>query len=558
MKYKTTFPHFLIVTCMLVTLLGGCSPVPVTNSAAGTSSTPGKITPFLDEKNLVEAVIPAKGGSISLSMPSGLVYNLVIPDGALPNNQEITMVPITRIDGMLLSGGLIGGVQIEPEGLELLTPATLTITVPKGYDPKQMVGFAYHGEGEGFHLDLSKGDGKSISLPIFSFSGHGAASGTPGSIGNQAGQPAGSPADAAAQQLANAIKQCVGEDDSACLPLIQIIIDQYNNTIKPDLTAAQNDDGKIDSAAGEFLKWNQAVEMVGLDRTITLNDQKYNIAGLIKEGMGLVVKGLKNAFDQEAARCLSQEDISQAAKMINRLRQLQLLSDETQPQYTKDTKWNDFEKCARYRMSFESILTWKIGESMTIKADVKGSAILRLDGQGEYLLYSTRNGSGTLTYDSFEAEFSGASAALNNYCKIDATDASGKLQARMKTFRQDETTGKFDVNPTVVINPTAMTQNLPKWVCQTGHGTLNASDMATELPLWQSGFYDLHKYIMFGDSENNGYTISDPYWFTQDFSGGDGVYHLGTLQLHSTTATEGSTAEEDLTIEIVAAPGATQ
>ena len=128
----------------------------------------------------------------------------------------------------------------------------------------------------------------------------------------------------------------------------------------------------------------------------------------------------------------------------------------------------------------------------------------------------------------------------------------------MKTFRQDEATGKFDVNPTVIINPTAMTQNLPKWVCQTGAGTINASDMATELPLWQSGFYDLHKNIMFGDSENNGYTISDPYWFAQDFTGGDGVYHLGTLQLHSTTTTEDSTAEEDLTIEIVGAPGASQ
>jgi hypothetical protein len=546
------------MACMLVTLLGGCSPAPATSQTVGANPTPGKITPQLDEQNLVDAIIPAKGGSITLSMPNGIIYTLDIPDGALPNDQEITMVPITRIDGMLLSGGLIGGVQLEPEGLELLIPASLTIMVPKGYDLKQMVGIAYHGQGEGFHLDLSKGDGKTISLPIFSFSGHGAASGTPGEIANQAGQPAGSPVDAAAQQLANAVKQCVGQDDSACLPLIQMLIDQYNNTIKPDLTAAQNDDGNIDSAGGEFIKWNHDVEWVGLDRTITLNDKKYNIAGLIKEGMGLVIKGLKNAFDQEAARCLSQEDISQASKMIDRLRVLALLNDETQPQYTKDTKWNNFEKCSRYRMSFESNLTWKIGESMTIKADVKGSAILRLDGQGEYLLYSTRNGSGTLTYDSFEAEFSGASAALNNYCKIDATDSSGKLQSRMKTFRQDEATDNFAVNPVVIINPTAMTQNLPKWVCQTGAGTLNASDMATELPLWQSGFYDLHKYIMFGDSENNGYTISDPYWFTQDFTGGDGVYHLGTLQLHSTTTTEGSIAEENLTIEIVAAPGATQ
>jgi hypothetical protein len=537
------------------------SPSGTGSPVSAVQATPGpgtKVTPTLDDKDLVDALIPAKGGQIHLTLPNGMAYNLNIPDGALMNDQEISMVPITRIDGMRLSGGLIGGVQLEPEGLELLAPATLTITVPKGYDPKQMVGFGYHAGGDGFHLDLATGDGKTISLSIDSFSGHGAASGTPGSIADQGNQPAGSPADTAAQQLTNAIKQCVGQDDSQCLPLIQMLIDQYNNTIKPDLTAAQNDDSKIDSAAGEFLNWWHDVELLSLDREITINGKTYNIPGLIDKGKALVFKGLKNAFDQESARCLSQEDISQSTKMFNRLRQLALLSDDTQPPYTMETKWKDFEKCARYRMNFESKLTWKMGESMTIKADIKGSAILRLDGEGEYQLYSTRNGSGTLTYNSFDADFSGASEALNNYCKIDATDSSGKLQAAMKIATQDKATGNFVVNPVVIINPTALSQNLPKWVCQTGSGTLNISDMAPELPLWQSGFYDLHKDLQMGDYENKGYTIANPYWFTQDFTPGDGVYHLGTLQLHSTATSEGSTAEEDLTIDIVGAPGATQ
>ncbi len=85
--------------------------------------------------------------------------------------------------------------------------------------------------------------------------------------------------------------------------------------------------------------------------------------------------------------------------MITRLRQLALLSDDYQPPYDLQTKWTDFEKCARYRLTFESNLTWKMGDSMTITADVKGTAILRLDGQDEYFLYSTRNGAGVLTYD---------------------------------------------------------------------------------------------------------------------------------------------------------------
>lgn len=542
----------------------GASPSGAGSPVSTIQVTPGsgaKVTPSLDDKNLVDALIPAKGGLINLTLPSGLAYRLDIPDGALLNDQEITMVPITRIDGMRLSGGVIGGVQLEPEGLQLLTPATLTIMVPKGYDPKQMVGFGYHGEGDGFHLDLATGDGKTISLPIFSFSGHGAAIGTPASVANQADQPVASPADAYAQQLTNAATQCAsaGEDDSACLPLIQMIIDQYNDKIQPALSDAQNNDRLIDSAAGAFLQWLHGVELLSLDRVITINRITYDFPALIDKGLHLVFKGTRNAFDQESNRCINMDDISQSRKMITRIQQLELLGDDYQPPYDLQTKWKDFEACVRYQLIFKSHLVWKMGDSMTITADLVGTAVLRLDGQGEYFLYSTRNGSGTLKYDGFEAEFSGASAALNNYCKIDATDSGGKMQVAMRPVGRSTVTDEWIVSPLVAIKPTAMDQHLPKWDCSAGAAggaTIHLTE-APELPLWESGFYDLHKNLPNFDYENNGYSITAPYWFG-GFTNGDGVDDLGVLQLHSTTETEGSTAEEDLSIHIIAAPGATQ
>jgi len=195
---------------------------------------------------------------------------------------------------------------------------------------------------------------------------------------------------------------------------------------------------------------------------------------------------------------------------------------------------------------------------MIITADLVGTAILRLDGEGEILLYSTRNGSGMLKYDGFEAEFSGASAALNNYCKIDATDSGGKMQVAMRPVGRSTVTDEWILSPIVAIKPTAMNQHLPKWDCSSGAGgaTINLT-VAPELPLWESGFYDLHKNLPNWDYENRGFTISTPYWFG-GFKNGDGVDDLGVLQLHSTTESEGSTAEEDLSIHIIAAPGATQ
>ena len=78
MKYKTSHPHFIIIACMLVTLLGGCSKAPATSisgaSPSGTGSPvstvqtmPGagvKVTPELDNKDLVEVLIPVKGDQI--------------------------------------------------------------------------------------------------------------------------------------------------------------------------------------------------------------------------------------------------------------------------------------------------------------------------------------------------------------------------------------------------------------------------------------------------------------------------------------------------------------
>ena len=120
-----------------------------------------------------------------------------------------------------------------------------------------------------------------------------------------------------------------------------------------------------------------------------------------------------------------------------------------------------------------------------------GTAVLRLDGEGEIFLYSTRNGPGTLKYDGFEAEFSGASAALSNYCKIDATDSGGKMQVAMRPVGRSTVTNEWIVNPMVAIKPTALDQNLPKWDMPNWGGWWHDQPerrAGAELPLWEVRF----------------------------------------------------------------------
>ena len=181
-----------MITSLAILLLPGYSfnPGSATTPGANPAATAGQVVPHLDEQDKVDVLVPEKGGQVSLTLASGIAFSLDIPKEVLSSVQEIIMTPICSIDGMLLSGGFLAGVELDPEETVLLPPAALTNTVPNGYDRKQMVGIAYHGHEDGFHHTHTPaiGDGKTISLPILSFSGHGAGTWTSASIQQQVAQ----------------------------------------------------------------------------------------------------------------------------------------------------------------------------------------------------------------------------------------------------------------------------------------------------------------------------------------------------------------------------------
>ena len=557
---------FLLIS-LVVSMLPGCSLLPGGSSPAA-QSTPGTVTPHLDEKDRVDALIPATGGKITLTMPSGLVYTLTIPAGALLYDQQIIMVPITRIDGMLLSGGLIGGVQLEPDGLKLAAPATLTITVPKGYDPKKMVGIAYHGQGEGFHLDQSQGDGKTITLTFLSFSGHGAASGTSGDVANQGTQPTQSPADALDQQAAAQdfieVKGSCFSDDAACQPLIDIIRAEWTGKVKPDLIAATTDETMIEIAAGELFEWEKEVEFLTLGRVVTVNGHILsNFPENISTGYGLLITANQNAFNSASKRCIQNQDIIEAEKMFYRLKLIGTLvgagkSPNGDGGYNIQGKFNQLEKCLRYRLSFDSVMTQKWGDAMTIKIHLKGSVILRTI-QDDFFFYS--GSGGELTYEAFSVEYSGASAALNQDCTVEITNSGGKLNAAamLKDLNVDvgfdadpnSFTTPHTLDPMVVLYPVSSTR-LPQWKCSESTNMLTVN-VSPDIPLWQNGFYKLHEDAM-QDFNMGAVTILSGYMF-QNFTIGDGEFHIGTLKKHTTVTKPTYTYEEDLTLDIDAAPG---
>jgi hypothetical protein len=105
-----------------------------------------------DSSKAVRQSIPMTGGSIVATGADGTIYTLTIPEGALLSEREITLTPISSIDNLPLSGGLLGAVQISPE-IEFYNYAKLTIQ-PGGTAAANttVIGFAAENTGAEFYL----------------------------------------------------------------------------------------------------------------------------------------------------------------------------------------------------------------------------------------------------------------------------------------------------------------------------------------------------------------------------------------------------------------------
>ncbi len=531
MKRTFNYSSALMITSLAILLLPGCSfnPSSSTSPSGKPVATTGQVFPHLDEQDKVDVLVPEKGGQVGLTLASGVVFTLDIPEGALSSDQEIIMTPIASIDGMLLSGGLIAGVQLEPEGTVLLAPATLTITVPNGYDLKQMVGIAYYGQGEGFHLTPAFGDGKTITLPILSFSGHGAGSGDSNSINQQAAQPTASQTDANQQQMSAAIDKYINDGDSS--QIVQILDDLFDNHIKPDLQAATTDDTKLDPAGQAFLQWDKGVAILGLGDQIGTRSEV---------GNSLLIKGLKNAFNQAYKRCLANQDIVELSNMHRRLRELAIFGDQ---EYTMQTKEDKLLECGTFKLSFQSTLTWTVENGTTIEAVVSSTVILH-----EKEVMEPFQGHGDLGFSSFKVDFTGTSTDLNKYCSIDTSESTGRLDVEGKIYTINEDGEDPQWFAFLVLDPHFLKQGLPKWKCDTG--AMNFSfNVATPLPLWKEGFDLLHQ-----DRKISIGSMEDSYQFGDFQPGVDG--HIGPLELDTTGQQGQAEVEEDLVIDVTGAPGA--
>ncbi len=154
--------------------------------ALSAAPNPYTVALHADSSRAVSKMIKAAdGGTIVGTGASGTTFSLTVPPYALDNDTQITLTPITSVDGSPFSGGLIAAALLQPQGLSFWSPVTLTIrpagpvTVPSN---RLLLGFTSNDDGTEFHLSPWTGEASSAALPLWHFTSAGIALGTPGNV----------------------------------------------------------------------------------------------------------------------------------------------------------------------------------------------------------------------------------------------------------------------------------------------------------------------------------------------------------------------------------------
>ena len=125
----------------------------------------GTTVAVAEEAAAVSVPVGGEGGTIEVA---GMT--LAIPAGAVPAGTTITATPLVSLRGSPFAAAPVG-LKLEPSGLVLLRPATLTLPKPQGEGV--VVGFGFDGDGSDLHLLPPSVSGDTVQLKISHFSGAG-------------------------------------------------------------------------------------------------------------------------------------------------------------------------------------------------------------------------------------------------------------------------------------------------------------------------------------------------------------------------------------------------
>ncbi len=250
----------------------------------------------------------------------------------------MTVTPIGDVEAFPFSGGMLGGVEVEAPGVELLLPVVLEIRLDadavaelrSALDSGLVVfGFGYDSVGDGVYADVAvvSDDLSTIQLRLSSFSGHGAGVGVPEDLDDL---PVPSdPFQAAVQELVRILNSGGAPGDPADqieADIADVLRVLFNNMVLPAFDAALSDPASLEDAVTIGVHWSGLVSAVSstdtdlFGRGGLLTPQANQLETAIWEAMRAIFNDLvKPAMDRAVSDPSSLFDATKTAMRWSQL-----------------------------------------------------------------------------------------------------------------------------------------------------------------------------------------------------------------------------------------------
>ncbi|MBE7418844.1 MAG: hypothetical protein HS128_14090 [Ideonella sp.] len=205
------------------------------------------------------ATIGSQGGTVSATSSSGVVYTLSVPPLALAEPRVITLTPVSAIRGLALEGGLAAAVDLQPAGLVLDVPATLTIRAATAPPAGQLaIALGYEGDAAAFAPTVSRRDGDAWTMLVSHFSGAAVGFGTTQNLAALVDAVAQGGSAAFVAQLA-ALNARPQRDARAELNLF---VSWFQAALLPQIPRAAND-AELHRAVSDLFLWEDTLSSMG-------------------------------------------------------------------------------------------------------------------------------------------------------------------------------------------------------------------------------------------------------------------------------------------------------
>jgi hypothetical protein len=331
---------------------------------------------FEPERGRAKEITPA-GGTISATSSDGTRFELRIPEGALVYSERISVIPISSVRGLPLSGGGIAAVHLKPDGLRLMKPATLSIRPRKDIPVSEQVAFAYTGNGSDAYLYPLSLDPRRIEMSIFHFSGYGLGQAPPNDPGRRALQVA---ADKLARLQSQVSEIMAAEralelaDDAAVSDwgarIAPLFLEYYDRVLRQLMIAAESDERMAECALQAYYSWMRQLQLLGMvsdgdeeeggpePKRGTTDDVYSKLDDRASQALASSAIIIENAYKKQKAaavkRCREEHDFLAIHEIMAIEHWAGVLGVGTGEAFWEDL--NDIRKCLTFEIEFRSVI----------------------------------------------------------------------------------------------------------------------------------------------------------------------------------------------------------